>query len=85
MNALFELKQFHFALVYFCSFLIFEFFIPALLVIILCLCIGPIPFDLDLAVVNKDTSDLSVKFLKLVNNRTIVQVSTMFVALIKIN
>jgi len=61
-----------------CRFLIFEFLLPSIQIILFCLCIGREPYDLNVAVVNNETCQqpfsASCVYLSYINNHTIVQV-----------
>ncbi|CAH1797733.1 unnamed protein product, partial [Owenia fusiformis] len=55
------------------GFLLFSFMLPAIQIILFCLCIGREPYGLNMAVVNKDTGPLGAEYLKFLNNNTIIQ------------
>ncbi len=58
------------------SLLLFQFLLPAIQVILFCLCIGSEPFDINVAVVNEEQPPyLSKLFLNKINPHSVRQVS----------
>ncbi|KAL4229119.1 hypothetical protein ACF0H5_012158 [Mactra antiquata] len=55
------------------AFLLFQFMLPIVEIVLFCVCIGNNPFGLHIAVVNEDKGPLGSKFLSALDNRTIIQ------------
>jgi hypothetical protein len=65
-----ELLLFHF------SFLLFQFILPSIQIILFCLCIGSSPYGLKMAVINNETQGLGQLFIRELDNETISKVLT---------
>ncbi|XP_052805290.1 ABC transporter G family member 20-like [Mya arenaria] len=55
------------------GFLLFQFMLPLVEIVLFCLCIGNDPFGLHLSIVNEDTGPLGAAFLSHLDNHSIVQ------------
>ncbi|XP_052275255.1 ABC transporter G family member 20-like [Dreissena polymorpha] len=56
------------------GFLLFQFMLPFVEILLFCICIGNDPFGLHLAIVNEDTGGLGQRYLQALDNHSIIQV-----------
>ncbi|KAH3702532.1 hypothetical protein DPMN_077556 [Dreissena polymorpha] len=55
------------------GFLLFQFMLPFVEILLFCICIGNDPFGLHLAIVNEDTGGLGQRYLQALDNHSIIQ------------